>query len=112
MLTYINAFHSKKHISFAFREISDREEVHLIRDALLDALETCVSYNEAKEAVSPYTLYLLTRMIDELNFDLEDETRKDIRELCYENADDRIIEIDGRRYKLTEIDDNDNTDKR
>lgn len=107
MLTYINAFHSKKHISFAFREISDREEVYLIRNALLDALETCVSHTESKEIINPFTLYLLVRMIDELNFDIEDKSRQNIRELCYEDTDEGIIEIDGKRYKLTEIKEND-----
>lgn len=76
MITDVKNERGFNQISFSFPEIGDRSMLPRFRDALLDALETCVSYKEAKEATDAYTLYLLTRMVAELNKDIENENEE------------------------------------
>lgn len=64
---------SSSYIAVAFSPICDMDAVKDLRDALMETLETCVSYPEAKEASNPYHLYLLSCMIKELTRDLETE---------------------------------------
>lgn len=68
--------HTKGNISYmavAFPPIYDMDTVKDLRDALMETLEICVSYPEAKEASKPYHLYLLSCMIKELNKDIEEQ---------------------------------------
>lgn len=71
MITMVKNEKGSELPAISFPEIGDTSLLPCLRDALLDAVESCVSYKEAKENTNPYTLYILTRMIAELNKDIE-----------------------------------------
>lgn len=60
----------------AFQCIWSLEGVVSLRDALADCLHNIVSYAEPKEAIKPYSLYLLTSVVNELTEDIEKEIKK------------------------------------
>lgn len=47
------------------------EGVVSLRDALADCIHNIVSYAEPKEGTNPYSLYLLTSVVNELTEDIE-----------------------------------------
>lgn len=55
----------------AFQVIRSLEGVVSLRDALADCLHNIVSYAEPKEGTNPYSLYLLTSVVNELTEDIE-----------------------------------------
>ena len=57
--------------SFSFPSIWDNRQTVDLRDALSDILHNIVSYSDPKEGTKPYSLYLLTEMIDELTKDID-----------------------------------------
>lgn len=57
--------------SFSFPSIWSVDMAATLRDAMADILHNIVSYAEPKEATNPYSLYLLTEMINELTNDIE-----------------------------------------
>ena len=48
-----------------------KQDVVDLRNAINDAILNIVSYQESKDAVKPYSLYLLTDMAQELTKDIE-----------------------------------------
>lgn len=57
--------------SFSFPSIWDNAQAETLRDALIDILQNIVGYKEPKECTRPYSLFLITEMIDELTKDVD-----------------------------------------
>ena len=58
-------------LALAVPEICTYERVAELRDGLLDILETCLRDEESKEAVNSLSVFMVLRMIRELNRDLD-----------------------------------------
>lgn len=57
--------------ALVFKDIWSTGMVKDLRDALADALENLVSYQDPKDGTRPFTLHLLSNMIQELTEDIE-----------------------------------------
>lgn len=62
--------------ALVFKDIWSLEGVVSLRDALYDCLLNIVSYTEPKEGTKPYSLYLLTSVVNELTEDIEKEMKE------------------------------------
>ena len=61
---------------FSFPSIWNEDLTESLRDALSDILHNIVSYKDPKEGTDPYSLYLLTEMINELTKDVDNINKK------------------------------------
>lgn len=73
MITMVKDSKGADIVSFSFREICDKKDLITLRDTLMESLEICISFQEAKDASKPFHLYLLSCMIKELNKDIEEQ---------------------------------------
>lgn len=62
-------------LALAVPEICDRERVADLRDGLLDILEIVLMNEESKEVVSSLSVFMVIRLVKELNKDLEDRKK-------------------------------------
>lgn len=66
-----NEINKTPFIGIAFMPMYTLEDVKELRDALMEALENCISSEVGKDLSNPHHLYLLSCMIKELTKDVE-----------------------------------------
>lgn len=65
----------KMYLALAIPGITMRSDVKELRNALLDLLDGCLADDDTKDNTPSLSMWLVLRMIVELNKDLEDKER-------------------------------------
>ena len=65
----------RMHLALAIPRINSRADVKLLRNALLEVIDTTVSDEEMKDVTSSRSLHAILNVIHELTKDLEDKEK-------------------------------------
>ena len=65
----------RMHLALAIPRINSRADVKLLRNALLEVIDTTVSDEELKDVTSSRSLHAILNVIHELTKDLEDKEK-------------------------------------
>ena len=74
MLVPVNV-HGHSCLALAIPRINCRADVKILRNALLELLDTCISDEELKDVTSSRSLHTVLNMVFELTKDLEDKEK-------------------------------------
>lgn len=72
-MTGIVLMGNKSRMAIAIPQISTRDMVRRLRDALVDVVTTCIATEDNKDGTDSDSLLLVMYVINELNKDVEDK---------------------------------------